>query len=59
MLGKDDRDIGGDYAATQVSDRLLLIGFMRALDIEVVRLADIDLTDGLLFESDYWSTAVP
>lgn len=54
LLEKSDREIGGDYAATQVSDRLLLIGFMRALDIDEVRLVDVDLTDGLLFDAEYW-----
>ncbi len=54
MLDKTDAQIGGDYAATQVSDRALLIGFMWALGVDVVQLADIDLTDGLLVESDYW-----
>lgn len=55
MLNKSDEEIGGDYAATQVSDRALLIGFMWAMGVEVVQLADIDLTDGLLLESDYWA----
>ncbi len=54
LLGKSDEQIGGDYAATQVSDRLLLVGFMRALAIDEVRLVDVDLTDGLLFESEFW-----
>jgi exopolyphosphatase / guanosine-5'-triphosphate,3'-diphosphate pyrophosphatase len=54
LVGKTDADIGGDYAATQVSDRLLIVGFMRALGIEVLKLADVDLTDGLLVESEYW-----
>ena len=54
LLDKSDEQIGGDYAATQVSDRLLLVGFMRALGIEEVRLVDVDLTDGLLFESEFW-----
>ena len=55
MLDKTDDQIGGDYAATQVSDRALLIGFMWALGVDIVQLADIDLTDGLLLESDYWA----
>jgi len=54
LIDKSDEEIGGDYAATQVSDRLLLIGFMRALDIDEVRLVDVDLTDGLLFEAEFW-----
>jgi exopolyphosphatase/guanosine-5'-triphosphate,3'-diphosphate pyrophosphatase len=54
LVGKSDAEIGGDYAATQVSDRLLIVGFMRALGIDSVALADVDLTDGLLVEGEYW-----
>ena len=54
LLDKGDAEIGGDYASTQISDRLLLVGFMRALGIERVALADVDLTDALLFEAEYW-----
>lgn len=55
LIGKTDEQIGGDYAATQVSDRLLIAGFMEALGIDSIRLADVDLCDGLLFHTDYWS----
>jgi exopolyphosphatase/guanosine-5'-triphosphate,3'-diphosphate pyrophosphatase len=54
LLDKSDEEIGGDYASTAVSDRLLLSGFMRALTIERVTLVDVELSDGLLFESEYW-----
>jgi exopolyphosphatase / guanosine-5'-triphosphate,3'-diphosphate pyrophosphatase len=57
LLAKSDAEIGGPYASTQVSDRLLLVGFMRALGVEQVALADVDLTDGLLFEAEYWRAA--
>ncbi|HHH29797.1 MAG TPA: hypothetical protein ENK57_15835 [Polyangiaceae bacterium] len=58
LLGKSDDQIGGDYAATQVSDRLLLLGFMQALGIQEVHLVDVDLTDGLLLESEFWPRVV-
>ena len=54
FLGKDDEQIGGPYAATQVSDRALLAGFMSGLGIVRVRLVDVDLTDGLLLEAARW-----
>jgi hypothetical protein len=54
MLGKSDEEIGGPYASTAVSDRLLITGFMHALGIPKVLLVNVDLTDGLLFESEYW-----
>jgi exopolyphosphatase / guanosine-5'-triphosphate,3'-diphosphate pyrophosphatase len=57
IFDKSDGEIGGDYAATQVSDRVLLEAFMRGLGIDEVRLVDIDLTDGLLFEPEYWQPA--
>lgn len=54
LVGKDDQQIGGSYASTAVSDRLLVAGFMKALAIDRVKLADVDLTDGLFFEAEYW-----
>jgi len=54
LLSKHDAEIGGPYASTQLSDRLLIVGFMRALGVYRVALADVDLTDGLLFEARYW-----
>lgn len=54
LLEKSDEEIGGAYASTQISDRLLIVGFMRALGVERVTLADVDLTDGMLFEAQYW-----
>lgn len=54
LLAKSDEEIGGSYATTQLSDRLLIVGFMQALGVERVLLADVDLTDGLLFEAEYW-----
>jgi exopolyphosphatase/guanosine-5'-triphosphate,3'-diphosphate pyrophosphatase len=54
LVGKTDAEIGGPYAGTQLSDRLLIAGFMDGLAIEQVLLADVDLSDGLLFHPDYW-----
>ena len=54
LTGKTDEQIGGDYAATQISDRVLFIGFMKALSVRRVVIVDVDLTDGLLFEGQYW-----
>ncbi len=54
LVGKSDGEIGGSYASTAVSDRILLAGFMEGLDIDAVQLVDVDLTDGLFFEPAYW-----
>ena len=59
LLGASDAQIGGDYAATAVSDRLLIVAFMRALGIERVQPADVDLANGLLLAPQFWQSAEP
>jgi len=56
LIGATDAQIGGDYAATAVSDRLLIVAFMRALGIERVQLADVDLANGLLIAPQHWQS---
>jgi exopolyphosphatase/guanosine-5'-triphosphate,3'-diphosphate pyrophosphatase len=56
MLGKTDAEIGGPYASTHISDRLLITGFMEGLGVRWVVLADVDLGDGLMFHEDYWES---
>ncbi len=57
LIGAGDEQIGGDYAATAVSDRLLILAFMGALGIEHVALADVDLANGLLLSPRHWQPA--
>ena len=54
MLGMTDAQIGGDYAASALTDRLLLLGFMLGLKVNHAMLADINLTDGLLFDPEHF-----
>jgi exopolyphosphatase/guanosine-5'-triphosphate,3'-diphosphate pyrophosphatase len=55
MIGASDDELGGPYASTKISDRILVAGFMRALGIERVVLANVNLTDGLLLDDAQWS----
>ncbi|MEQ9324761.1 MAG: hypothetical protein RIF41_36685 [Polyangiaceae bacterium] len=50
-LGKADVEIGGAYASTAVSDRILLLGYMTGLGIHTVRVTDAGLTDAVLVEA--------
>lgn len=53
-LDWDDARIGGPYADTDVSNLILVLGFMQKLDIKEVRLMDVNLTDGILIDPAYW-----
>lgn len=47
-LGKTDDEIGGEYAATDLSNLVLVKGFMDALQIESVQVGNINMATGLL-----------
>ena len=49
-----DAEIGGRYANTDVSNLILVLGFMKKLDIDRVYLKDVNLTDGILIEPSFW-----
>lgn len=48
QMGKSDRQIGGKYASTEVSNLILVKGFMEGLGIKKVRVGTVNLADGLL-----------
>ena len=50
LLGKTDREIGSEYATTAVSDRALVLGYMIELGIQIIHLADVNLTDMVLLD---------
>ena len=50
----DDR-IGGDYAATEVTNAVLVLGFMKALGINRVEPLNVTLSDGLLVDPEFSS----
>lgn len=47
-LDLDDNQIGGDYASTDVSNLILVAGFMEGLRINSVKVAQVNLADGIL-----------
>lgn len=49
-----DTQIGGHYAYTEISNLILVLGFMKKLDIEKVQLSDVGLMDGILIDPDFW-----
>lgn len=53
-LDLTDTQIGGQYADTDISNLILVLGFMKKLDITEVHLADVNLTDGILTDATFW-----
>jgi exopolyphosphatase / guanosine-5'-triphosphate,3'-diphosphate pyrophosphatase len=53
-LDLTDAQIGGYYAETDVSNVILVLGFMKKLDIAEVHLTDVNLTDGILIDPAFW-----
>jgi len=53
-LDLTDAQIGGHYAETDVSNLILVLGFMQKLDIREVQLVDVNLTDGILIDPSFW-----
>jgi exopolyphosphatase/guanosine-5'-triphosphate,3'-diphosphate pyrophosphatase len=53
-LDLTDTQIGGHYADTDVSNLIIVLGFMNKLDIKEVHLMDVNLTDGVLIDPACW-----
>jgi exopolyphosphatase / guanosine-5'-triphosphate,3'-diphosphate pyrophosphatase len=53
-LEKTDDEIGGEYAATDVSNLILVYGFMKELGIENIIPMNITMNDGILVSETYW-----
>ncbi|MEN6624560.1 MAG: hypothetical protein ABFD50_23820 [Smithella sp.] len=49
-----DKEIGGRYAATDVSNLILVLGFMKKLGIKEVIPIDVNLADGVLIDPAFW-----
>ncbi len=55
LAEKGDAEIpGGAHADVYISNALLVLGFMNALNIQQVTVLDINNTDGVLTFPDYW-----
>lgn len=50
----NDDEIGGDYFETQISNLILVAGFMKNLEIFEVYSLDISMADGVLVSNSYW-----
>jgi exopolyphosphatase / guanosine-5'-triphosphate,3'-diphosphate pyrophosphatase len=51
-----DAQIGGPYADTDVSNLILVLGYMQKLKIDQVYLKDVNLTDGVLTDPSFWDS---
>ncbi len=49
-----DQELGGQYANTQVSNLILVLGFMRELQIRQVLAVDANLATGVLVSKEFW-----
>jgi exopolyphosphatase/guanosine-5'-triphosphate,3'-diphosphate pyrophosphatase len=49
-----DKEIGGQYYATEISNMALVAGFMKGLNIKEVRPLNINLNHGLLIYKAFW-----
>ena len=49
-----DSEIGGKYAATEVTNLTLVLGFMKALKIEKIKTLKANMAHGILIYPKYW-----
>ncbi len=50
----NDKDIGGHYADTEISNLILVLGFMEKLGIEEIIPVNVNLADGVLIDPVFW-----
>lgn len=56
LANKNDQQVGGgDYANVQVSNAILVLGYMQALNINQMQVLDINNADGALLYADFWN----
>ncbi|MGV8056555.1 MAG: Ppx/GppA phosphatase family protein [Smithellaceae bacterium] len=53
-IGLNDKDIGGHYADTEISNLILVLGFMEKLAIKEVIAVNVNLADGVLVDPAFW-----
>lgn len=51
----DDTKVGGAYAATDVTNLALVLGYMQALQIKSVRAINLNLTNGTILYPRFWN----
>ncbi|NGX57931.1 MAG: Exopolyphosphatase [Chlamydiae bacterium] len=62
LAGKTDEELGGgDFADVLISNALLVIGFMKELDLQQVQVVDVNNADGAFFMKSFWKVekAIP
>lgn len=52
---KTDKQVGGKYAATDISNLHLIYGFMKALGVSKVKSLDLNMSHGILLNKDFWN----
>ncbi|QGY40148.1 hypothetical protein GM415_08410 [Pseudodesulfovibrio cashew] len=52
--GKSDEAFNSEYADTRLTNLILVLGYMRALDIETIAPLKVNQADGLLISPDFW-----
>ncbi|MBN9377643.1 MAG: hypothetical protein BGO14_11140 [Chlamydiales bacterium 38-26] len=56
MANKDDLQVGGgDYANVQVSNTILILGYMRALNLHQMDVLDVNNADGAMLYPEFWA----
>ena len=53
--GLTDTEIGGKYAATEISNLTLVLGFMNELGIEKVMTVKANMAHGILIYPRFWN----
>ena len=53
-LNLTDEEIGGEYASTDLSNLIMVDGYMEYLGISEVHPLDVDMTDGVLISPSFW-----
>ena len=53
-IGLTDQEIGGQYADTEISNLILVLGFMQQLGLNEVMTLNINLADGVLINPAFW-----
>lgn len=52
-----DAQIGGQYADTDISNLAFVLGYMKALGVDQVRSLEVNLTNGVFLQPQYWPKA--
>lgn len=52
--GKTDEEITGEYAKTEVSNLILVMGYMEELKIKTIKTKNINNAHGMLLSTEFW-----